>query len=471
MSSPAKFDDAGQAHKRQFTRAVHRTNGCSFKVGADEPPHDSSAAAGRNVSTLMRGESSFNVNSEEIEERRRKINAQSAMYRKQIRNMRSMTFDPHSKAVQRWDVITSLALLFTATVTPFEVGIVEPSPLDVMLTQPLFWINRAVDSIFITDIVLQCFLAYQEPAHKGGAWVHSLPKIFRHYASSWMPLDVVTAVPVDVVVAVVEKFMSAADDSMPLPSEVATSSSRSGALQAIRMMRLVKLLRILRSARIFKRWQAHMGLSFALLALLKFSVLTVVMAHWLACFWVLAGRLSDPVPPGSPALDPHRAFEYTWIHKAGLEDATIYETYGVALYVALTTIFSGSGGTIVPANSFEYYCQSLMMLLGSSVWAYVISSGCGIIATLDPNGVHCRRALGSEPAPPCCSLLTSVGSNLDSDRPHEDGRVELLCKGQAASPGDDHQAARVYAAVRDLNSRPCHECLCLLEVPPTSICD
>ena len=63
----------------------------------------------------------------------------------------------------------------------------------------------------------------------------------------------------------------------------------------------------------------------------------------------------------------------------------------MALYVALTTIFSGSGGTIVPANSFEYYCQSLMMLLGSSVWAYVISSGCGIIATL---GKHQRSRSG-----------------------------------------------------------------------------
>jgi hypothetical protein len=34
-----------------------------------------------------------------------------------------------------------------------------------------------------------------------------------------------------------------------------------------------------------------------------------------------------------------------------------------------------------------------MMLVGSSVWAYVISSGCGIIATLDPSGVHYRHMM------------------------------------------------------------------------------
>ena len=34
-----------------------------------------------------------------------------------------------------------------------------------------------------------------------------------------------------------------------------------------------------------------------------------------------------------------------------------------------------------------------MMILGSSVWAYVLSSGCGIIATLNPNGVHYRHVM------------------------------------------------------------------------------
>ena len=34
-----------------------------------------------------------------------------------------------------------------------------------------------------------------------------------------------------------------------------------------------------------------------------------------------------------------------------------------------------------------------MMLLGSSVWAYVITSGCSILATLDPYGVQYRHMM------------------------------------------------------------------------------
>ena len=114
-----------------------------------------------------------------------------------------------------------------------------------------------------------------------------------------------------------------------------------------------------------------------------------ILAHWLACLWALVGRLV-PVDPDAPRPDPHLAFRTNWIDKAGLNGVPPGQMYGVALYVAFTTIFSGSGGQVVPANALEYYVMTVMMLMGSSVWAYVISSGCGIISTLNPNQVPCR---------------------------------------------------------------------------------
>ena len=44
-------------------------------------------------------------------------------------------------------------LFFIATVTPFEVGFLS------MKVDPLFYINRVVDAVFIMDIVLNFFLA------------------------------------------------------------------------------------------------------------------------------------------------------------------------------------------------------------------------------------------------------------------------------------------------------------------------
>ena len=98
------------------------------------------------------------------------IKAQSDRFRAQIRRTDRATLNPHSKHMQRWDLLTTTALLFTATVTPFEVGIMEPTTLAQMATDPLAWINRIVDLIFFVDIAFQCFLAYQEQGEHGGAW-------------------------------------------------------------------------------------------------------------------------------------------------------------------------------------------------------------------------------------------------------------------------------------------------------------
>ena len=65
------------------------------------------------------------------------------------------TISPQSKFLGRWDVATALALLWTAFVTPFEVGFLSTV---VDYASPLFIINRLVDLVFIVDIILAFFL-------------------------------------------------------------------------------------------------------------------------------------------------------------------------------------------------------------------------------------------------------------------------------------------------------------------------
>lgn len=54
-----------------------------------------------------------------------------------------------------------------------------------------------------------------------------------------------------------------------------------------------------------------------------------------------------------------------------MNDATATELYGPALYLALSNMFGGSGEPS-PANYSEFYVQAAMMLVGSSLWAYII---------------------------------------------------------------------------------------------------
>ena len=55
--------------------------------------------------------------------------------------------DPRtSRRLQCWDALTTLALLFTALVTPYEVSLLQ-AKLD-----GLFYVNRVVDMIFAIDV-------------------------------------------------------------------------------------------------------------------------------------------------------------------------------------------------------------------------------------------------------------------------------------------------------------------------------
>ena len=86
-----------------------------------------------------------------------------------------------AKWTQWWDGMSFACLFYTALITPFEVGVLQPQPLN-QLTDHLgmfllFCCNRVVDAFYLCDVVLNFFLAYQEPPHKGGGWVTSRGKI------------------------------------------------------------------------------------------------------------------------------------------------------------------------------------------------------------------------------------------------------------------------------------------------------
>ena len=140
--------------------------------------------------------------------------------------------DPRrSKFIMYWDIITSVALVFTATVTPYEVALLDPR-LDV-----LWIINRLVDSIFGLDIVLAFFTMYEVKSASIAArneWVSSHWRIAKQYLTGWFALDVfsVGVSAVDIY-SVISQLTGRAVDLGELSS-----------LKTLRVLRLFKLVRL-----------------------------------------------------------------------------------------------------------------------------------------------------------------------------------------------------------------------------------
>ena len=112
--------------------------------------------------------------------------------RSRMRDTRRGFINPRSSKMAIWDMTTGLALVYTATITPFEVGLALPTELNA-----LFLVNQVVNLVFFLDIILQFFLPV--PDHSGEL-IRDRRKIARKYLLSWFVIDFVTIIPFDILV-------------------------------------------------------------------------------------------------------------------------------------------------------------------------------------------------------------------------------------------------------------------------------
>lgn len=201
-----------------------------------------------------------------------------------------------------WDSLTTVALLFTVVVTPFEVGFLK-APETVADLNTLFFVNRVVDAVFIVDVVLQFFIMVPKQDGAAGVWGQSndgtqrwetsLPAIAKRYTQGWFAIDVVSVAP----------FIF---DILPLLNPDGGSSARGAkALRTIRALRLIKLLRLLRASRVFGHLKERISLPYTTLTLMKLAFQTVVIAHSIACIVAIITTFPDsPLDSALAELPP-----------------------------------------------------------------------------------------------------------------------------------------------------------------------
>ena len=108
----------------------------------------------------------------------RKVLARLTEREKQRRHL----IDPRSSNfLPWWDLLTGIALIYTAFVTPFEVAFL---PAASSALQPTFLINRLLDLIFSVDMVIQFFVLFEDSADENGPpghWATTFKETSAHY--------------------------------------------------------------------------------------------------------------------------------------------------------------------------------------------------------------------------------------------------------------------------------------------------
>ena len=299
-----------------------------------------------------------------------------------------------SRALSRWDSITGVALLYTASVTPFETAFM-PSVLGTAAwLDPWFLVNRLLDIIFSIDLVLQFFLAFQTGNNFGGfTWEFNHRKIVRHYLTTWFSVDLFTVfVPggIDLYTA------SGAFDSTEGASSMAENLSM---LRVLRVIRLVKLIRLVRASRLFQRWQAKITLTYGTQIVISCVTLLLCSAHWYACIisltaalhprvddtW-LGGQLYGLCKPGDAEGDGPLA---------GCRSLSLGSWY-LAAFAWSVMIITGTGGTdFYPssASDGETVVVTVLVLWAAFLWTYVLAAFCDVATNGDPALTAFRQRL------------------------------------------------------------------------------
>ena len=284
------------------------------------------ASAARNM--LTRADTQFDI--------RATIEAQRHMtsHKHKARQRPWYILHPHSWGVSMWDICTSVALIFTAIVTPFEVSFLPPVTPSGPWT--LFICNRVIDTIFIIDMALQ-FIIMQQVDIKQGAvdlnsyWESRVSHLAAKYMRAWFWIDLFSVAP-------------SSFDIMPLLGDYDSENSEAGKLKVLRVvrtLRLAKLVRLLRSSRVIERWETRIAIPYNLLTVVQMLIMVLYTAHVFACILALQTTFVDPDESW------YSAFGYCSFMQA--ESATDTSAFESEVVAARST--GGGGGGSSAASS------------------------------------------------------------------------------------------------------------------------
>ncbi|CAE7857592.1 Kcnh5, partial [Symbiodinium microadriaticum] len=256
-----------------------------------------------------------------------------------------------SQFLEVWDFFFLFVLAIIAVMIPLEVAF---TTYDDELCHP-GW-RFTLDAILLVDMALQSFIAYPDKKCPS-RYIKDPRMIAINYLKTWFVVDLISSFPCHAI--------------------------ERGRLPEIRLVRMLRLHSIFP---ILSRRQVRIGMSYAVLSLLKFLCGLTFTCHWMACCWAgVAYEVSD---------------EYTWLKaveaaKGGLK-ATYHSRSGIyclSLYWAIMTLTSIGYGDITPQTEKEYLVASLCMLAMATVWAFVIGQMCAVVSTLLPHDVAFKRTM------------------------------------------------------------------------------
>ncbi|CAH8500248.1 unnamed protein product [Dicrocoelium dendriticum] len=212
-----------------------------------------------------------------------------------------------------------------------------------------------VDVMFFVDIFINFRTTY---VNKNDEVVSHPRRIATHYLKGWFFIDLVAAIPFDLIF-----FQSSGGDQ---------HTTLTSLLKSARLLRLVGIVRKL------DRYSEY-GASILLLL----TALFALIAHWLACIWYAIGntehQFREPKIGWLDTLAIQTEQFYTEDPQSGPNLPTKYIT---ALYFTFSSLTSIGFGNVSPNTNSEKVFSIIVMLVGSLMYASIFGNVGALIQRL-----------------------------------------------------------------------------------------
>ncbi|KAI7796811.1 putative potassium voltage-gated channel subfamily H member 2-like [Triplophysa rosa] len=259
-----------------------------------------------------------------------------------------------------WDWIILLLVLYTAIFTPYSAAFLlnEPEegrrPPCGFACNPLNLVDVIVDVLFIIDILINFRTTY---VNRNDEVVTHPKRIAVHYIKGWFLIDMVAAVPFDMLI-----FRSGSDE---------TTATIIGLLKTARLLRLVRV------ARKLDRYSEY-GAAVLFLLMCTF----VLIAHWLACILYAIGHVERPYMKTGWLDNLADQLGKHYNDSDASSGPSTQDKYISALYFTFSSLTSVGFGNLSPNTNSEKIFSICVMLIGSLMYASIFGNVSAIIQRL-----------------------------------------------------------------------------------------
>ena len=250
---------------------------------------------------------------------------------------------PHGKFRLLWDFISMVFIFYDLLSVPYVIC------FNVSSTDATFTFDTIKDVFFMIDVVLNFKTAYIDD----GTLITDSALISKKYLKRWFLIDLLTSLPISLIVEVV------VDDE--------STGSTVSALRLSRFLRFARIARIFKAVklkRLFVKMEEFFYSSVfnGIKGLVGLLFMILLLAHWVACIWHLVGSIMDDATGSS------------WISQYGIEEYSNVDRYIVSFYWAIATMLTVGYGDVLATSTPERIYNIFVMLLGCATFGYSMNS-------------------------------------------------------------------------------------------------